>query len=94
MFKDNSKLSDVRWERVLLVITGIMLLWTCSSCSYQVTPRQAKIDYELDKLYLEYSYERDSLIIEFYRTDVIEEDGVRWYTLDSIIKKKNNNLKE
>ena len=25
------------------------------------------IDYELDKLYLEYSYQRDSLIIEFYK---------------------------
>ena len=24
------------------------------------------IDYELDKLYLEYSYQRDSLIMEFY----------------------------
>ena len=67
---------------------------TLSSCSYKLTERQVKIDYELDKLYLEYSYERDSLIIEFYRTDVIEEDGVRWYTLDSIVKKKNINLKK
>ena len=25
------------------------------------------IDYELSKLYLEYSYKRDSLIIEFYK---------------------------
>ena len=27
------------------------------------------IDYELDKLYLEYSYQRDSLIMEFYNVD-------------------------
>ena len=32
----------------------------------QVTHRN-NIDYELDKLYLEYSYQRDSLIIEFYK---------------------------
>ena len=25
------------------------------------------IDYQLDKLYLEYSYQRDSLIMEFYK---------------------------
>lgn len=90
MFKDNSKLSDVNWIRLIVVLLIIIVLSiSLSSCSYQVTPRQAKIDYELEKLYLEYSYERDSLIIEFYRRDVIEEDGVRWYTLDSIIKKKN-----
>ena len=27
------------------------------------------IDYELDKLYLEYSYQRDSLIMEFYNVN-------------------------
>jgi len=79
---DNSKLSDVNWIRVMLFVVALVLL---SSCSSKLTPHQAKIDYELEKLYLEYSYERDSLIIEFYRRDVIEEDGVRWYTLDSVI---------
>ena len=29
--------------------------------------RRNKIDYELDKVYLEYSYKRDSLIMEFYK---------------------------
>ena len=29
--------------------------------------KRNKIDYELDKIYLEYSYQRDSLIIEFYK---------------------------
>ena len=72
-------------------ITALMILSTLlMSCACSITPRQAKIDYELEKAYLEYSYERDSLIIEFYRTDVIEEDGVRWYTLDSIIINKTN----
>ena len=29
--------------------------------------RRNNIDYELEKVYLEYSYKRDSLIIEFYK---------------------------
>ena len=31
--------------------------------------KRNKIDYELDKLYLEYSYQRDSLIMEFYNVN-------------------------
>ena len=31
--------------------------------------KRNKIDYELDKIYLEYSYQRDSLIMEFYNVD-------------------------
>lgn len=85
--KDNSKLSDVNWTRVILFITIVVSsLILLSSCAYNLTPRQAKIDYELDKAYLLYSYQRDSLIVEFYRTDVIEEDGVQWYTVDSVIE--------
>lgn len=60
--KDNSKLSEVNWIRVMLFIGVLILL---SSCAYNATPRQAQIDYELDKAYLEYSYTRDSLIIEY-----------------------------
>ena len=58
------------------VIIGITMLtvviMAMSSCginrgltSEQVEERN-KIDYELDKVYLEYSYQRDSLIMEFY----------------------------
>jgi hypothetical protein len=62
--KDNSKLSDVSWTRVMLFIGIIIFL---SSCSPKLTPHQEQIEYELEKAYLEYSYQRDSLIIEFYR---------------------------
>ena len=66
--KDNSKLNDVNWIRVVLFITIVVSsLILLSSCSSKFTPYQVEIDYELDKLYLEYSYQRDSLIIEFYR---------------------------
>jgi len=55
-----------------LGISGLLLgifFWLCmmSSCSPKLTPRQVEIDYELEKAYLEYSYQRDSLIIEFYK---------------------------
>jgi len=55
-----------------LGISGLLLgifFWLCmmSSCSSKLTPRQVEIDYELEKAYLEYSYQRDSLIIEFYK---------------------------
>lgn len=62
--KDNSKLSDVNWFYVVLFIAGIALL---ASCSPKLTPHQVQIDYELEKAYLEYSYQRDSLTIEYYK---------------------------
>ena len=67
--KDNSKLSDISWLRVVLFIVVCVLL---SSCSYKVTPRQEQINYELDKAYLEYSYQRDSLFVE-YKKAIIKE---------------------
>ena len=59
-------------------ITGGLVLLTVvlmamSSCGVnrgltnEQVERRNNIDYQLDKLYLEYSYERDSLIIEFYK---------------------------
>jgi hypothetical protein len=55
---------------MILIITLITLLSSCGVnrglTKEQVTHRD-NIDYELDKLYLEYSYKRDSLIIEFYK---------------------------
>lgn len=63
-------------NRVLLTISVILgmliIMFSLSSCSInrglskeQIDTRN-KITYELDHLYLEYSYERDSLINEFY----------------------------
>jgi len=39
----------------------------------QLTQKQVKINYELDKLYIDYVYERDSLINEFYKTNTNKE---------------------
>ena len=70
-------------------IVIIVLFCMLTSCSPKLTQKQIHINYELEKAYLEYSYVRDSLLIEYYRTPVIEEDGVKWYTRDTIITKLN-----
>ena len=57
---------------LIMIILSILIIILGSSCgTSRLTKEQIKhrdnIDYELDKLYLEYSYQRDSLIIEFYK---------------------------
>ena len=56
-----------RWFIVsYLMIVGILLMM--SSCgTSQLTQQQIKINYELDKLWMDYRYESDSLINEFYK---------------------------
>ena len=45
------------------------LILTLSSCgSYKMTPKQIELNYQIDKLYNEYEYKRDSLLIEYYKT--------------------------
>ena len=54
---------------LVLLTTVIMAMSSCGInkglTNEQINQRD-KIDYELDKVYLEYSYQRDSLIMEFY----------------------------
>ena len=69
--KDNSKLSDVNW---ICVVLFIMMVAFLSSCSSKLTPHQVQIDYELDKAYLEYSYQRDSLIVEYNKRVLINKE--------------------
>ena len=55
---------------VMMVIITVLVIILSSCGTSRLTNEQVKhrdnIDYELDKLYLEYSYQRDSLIMEFY----------------------------
>ena len=56
----------------LTIILIMVLIATLSSCgtsrlSHEDKTHRDNIDYELNKLYLDYSYQRDSLIMEFYR---------------------------
>jgi len=52
---------------IMMVIITVLVIILSSCGTTKLTERQVNIDYELDKLYLEYSYQRDSLIIEFYK---------------------------
>ena len=47
----------------ILIIVGILSTTSCGV--FKVTAEQEQIEYELDKLYLEYAHERDSLVLEY-----------------------------
>ena len=48
------------------VIIGVLLITSCGTFS-KMTKQEKDLNYKIDKLYLEYEYKRDSLIIEFYK---------------------------
>jgi len=63
-------MSEKRQQRVFimfyLTVVGVLLMM--SSCgTSQLTQKQLEINYELDKMWIEYRYESDSLINEFYK---------------------------
>ena len=53
-----------------ILLTSVVIYMSSCGVNRGLTNSQVEqrnnIDYELDKLYLEYSYQRDSLIMEFY----------------------------
>ena len=51
------------------VIIGIVVLSTVSCTVGNLTQKQVEINYELDKLWIEYKYKTDSLINEFHKDD-------------------------
>ena len=54
----------------LIVIAGVLLTTSCGMFSKMTGIEkevEAQLEYNLDKLYLEYNYKRDSLIIEHWR---------------------------
>ena len=50
----------------LIIITGVLLTTSCGMFS-EMTEAEKELNYKLEKLYFNYSYERDSLIIEYYK---------------------------
>ena len=55
---------------LILLTTVIMAMSSCGinrGLTNEQIERRNSIDYQLDKLYLEYNYKRDSLIMEFYK---------------------------
>ena len=51
------------------IIISIIVLSTISCGTSQLTQKQIEINYELDKLWIDYKYESDSLINEFYNDE-------------------------
>ena len=58
-------------ERIYIaggIVLATVVIMAMSSCgTSQLTQEQVKINYELDKLWIDYKYESDSLINEFYK---------------------------
>ena len=50
----------------IIIITSVLLTTSCGMFS-NMTKEEQKLSYELDKLWLNYSYERDSLVMEYYK---------------------------
>tara|TARA_R110002167_G_scaffold157640_1_gene352660 strand:+ start:352 stop:528 length:177 start_codon:yes stop_codon:yes gene_type:complete len=56
-------------KKIIIGISALVMI-SCGASrnlTNEQIERRNNIDYELEKVYLEYSYKRDSLIIEFYK---------------------------
>ena len=57
--------------KTLIITLGVLTLSSCAFTS-KLTTEELKhrnnIDYELDKLWADYQYKSDSLLIEYYKT--------------------------
>jgi len=49
------------------IIIIMIVLFTTSCTVNKLTQKQVEINYELDKLWIEYKYKSDSLINEYYK---------------------------
>jgi|TARA_R110000851_G_scaffold293955_1_gene448568 hypothetical protein len=56
-----------RWPmRIVFILILIAIAFSLSSCgTFKMTEKEKTVNYELEKLYLDYSYKRDSIIIEY-----------------------------
>ena len=56
-------------KKVIVIMSALVMVscGTSRNLTNEQIERRNNIDYELDKVYLEYSYKRDSLIMEFYK---------------------------
>ena len=50
----------------IVIIVGVLLTTSCGTFS-KMTEQEKELNYQIDKAYFEYSYKRDSLILEYYR---------------------------
>ena len=65
-------MSERKSKNIFIVVYVVLmtLLLSMSSCgTSQLTQEQIKINYELDKLWIDYQYKSDSLINKFYNSN-------------------------
>ena len=51
-------------QKIIIVI--VSLLFTSCGILSPMTDKEIELNYQIDKLYLDYQYKKDSLIIEYY----------------------------
>ena len=51
-------------QKIIIVI--VSLLFTSCGILSPITDKERELNYQIDKLYLDYQYKKDSLIIEYY----------------------------
>ena len=61
--------NKINMKRIIISISALVMIscGTSRNLTTEQIERRNNIDYELSKIYLEYSYKRDSLTMEFYR---------------------------
>ena len=71
MERQNIKTMSERKSKSIFIIVYVLFvifLLSMTSCgTNKLTQKQVRINYELDKLWIDYKYESDSLINEFYK---------------------------
>jgi hypothetical protein len=71
MERQNIKTMSERKSKSIFIIVYVLFvifLLSMTSCGTgKLTQKQVRINYELDKLWIDYKYESDSLINEFYK---------------------------
>ena len=62
-------MNERKSKNIFFIVYGtiVIIMLLCSCGTSQLTQKQVKINYELDKLWIEYKYDSDSLINEFYK---------------------------
>ena len=61
-------MSERKSKNIFFIVYGtiVIIMLLCSCGTSQLTQEQIKINYELDRLWIDYQYKSDSLINKFY----------------------------
>tara|TARA_B100000900_G_scaffold363627_1_gene337746 strand:- start:1071 stop:1283 length:213 start_codon:yes stop_codon:yes gene_type:complete len=61
-------MSETKSRNIFFIVYGLIVvtMLMCSCGTSKLTQEQIKINYELDKLWIDYQYKSDSLINKFY----------------------------